>query len=133
MFHNLVQAAGRGRCRHTVDGKAPPMTLSVMCNVEFAAHWYETAMPDAKVLPWGSGAPVAVKMKHDERVAALEEALRTVPERVASVSTYTMRKLAGLTAVEPDVFARLLKKVSVPGWNKQGRSFVRTSPFTVDI
>ena len=38
MFHNVMQAAGRGRCRHTVDGKAQPMALSVICNEDFQGH-----------------------------------------------------------------------------------------------
>jgi DNA-binding MurR/RpiR family transcriptional regulator len=55
--------------------------------------------------------------------------LRKLPENVDKVSTYTLRDLACLAGVTSAAFACLLRKVSVDGWRKEGRSFVRTSPF----
>jgi len=123
MFHNVMQAGGRGRCRHTVDGKAQPMTLSLICNDTFPASLWQAAMPGVVVSEWRAKHATKVSMQ-DDRVRAVEAALGKV--RVDSVSFKSMRPLAGLEGIHPDVYTGVLAKVSAPGWHRKGRSFIRT-------
>lgn len=132
MFHHVIQAAGRGSCRHTTDGKALPMTLSIICSEQFPADWWQRAMPGVSVTSWHAqhATPAAAQ---DERLASIVRALGGVGHDVDRVSTRSLRSLASLEGVSKETYVRLLAKVSAPGWRREDRSFVRVSPFEVIV
>jgi hypothetical protein len=125
MFHNIIQAAGRGRCRHTVNGKAQPMTLSLICNDTFPHSLWNAAMPGVKVYDWTAKHATKASAT-DERVKAVERTLAGLS--VERVSTRALRTLAGLDSVTPNVFTDVIAKVRAYGWAREGRSFIR-NPF----
>src|SRR5690606_35518817 len=71
MFHNVIQAAGRGACRHTTEGKAHPMTLTLLCSEVFPPEWWAEAM---------SGAVVTVVDAAADREEAREAVKRSILE-----------------------------------------------------
>lgn len=125
MFHHVVQAAGRGRCRHTKDGRAEPMTLSVICSEEFPHDWWQLAMPGVKVTTW-HGEHATPMAQECEKLEALRAALIGLPSSVERVTASSLRHLAGLDAVAPYTYSRLLTKLTVDGWRRTGRSFERS-------
>lgn len=131
MFHNLMQFAGRGSCRRTVDGKAGAMQMMVLCNDTFSAEVWQAAMPGVHVR--------AARSKHDTkrgRATVTQEALQKAFEKVNPADDYiasrTLKLLAGLERMDADKFSRVLAKLrkdGAEGWTyqKSRQGFVRDS------
>jgi hypothetical protein len=124
MFHNIIQAAGRGACRTTVNGAASPMLLTLFCVETFPAEWWQEAMPGVTVDEAHAGATERAA-KQSAELKALQDALAGLPDVDRKVSTRTLRVIAGLQSMQADRFARLLTQVKAEGWKREGRSFVR--------
>lgn len=127
VFHNVMQAAGRGACRDTVEGSARPMQVALICSDVFPSEWWQAAMPGVQVLPWKSEHAVRVRIS-DDRGEALRLALERLPKHQESVATRTLKKLAGLDGLSSNAYRHTLKALKVSGWQQQERSFVR-NPF----
>jgi hypothetical protein len=129
MFHHLMQFAGRGSCRNTVDGRAEAMQLTVICNDVFPAELWQAAMPGVVVHE--------ARSKHATRyhrsTATAEAILKAFTEVRPSddyVSARTIKALAGLSDMRAHKFSEALAKVrkqGVKGWAymKERRGFVR--------
>ncbi|MCZ8131598.1 MAG: hypothetical protein O9284_09900 [Steroidobacteraceae bacterium] len=131
VFHNIVQAAGRGSCRNTVDGAAKPMHLALVCSDDFPAEWWQSAMPGVSVQPWKAkhAKPARLISEHERAILA---ALDKVSERDGYVSAKTLKALAGLTSLHRMTYSRALKGAAshAEGWgyDTSRRSFIR-NPF----
>jgi hypothetical protein len=124
MFHNIIQAAGRGACRTTVNGTAERMSLTLLCVESFPTEWWQEAMPGVVVTLEKPGAKArAAKQSYVER--ALLAALAAVPMSDAKVSSRTLKLLAGLGTMHPVRYSELLAKLNAPGWQRDGRGFYR--------
>ena len=124
MFHNVVQAAGRGACRTTRNGAAERMTLTLLCVETFPVEWWQEAMPGVIVEEIQPSAKVrAAKISAEHR--AVIEKLGALPGTDNSVSLRTLKTLAGLQSMRPDAYSRMVAKLKVPGWRRDGRSFYR--------
>lgn len=124
VFHNIVQAAGRGSCRTTVDGRALPMQIALICSDEIPAAWWDAAMPGVVVQPWHAVHAKPQRLS-DDRGEALRLALSTLPVHQQGIATRTLKKLAGLDGLSSHAYRHTLKSLAVPGWQQQARSFVR--------
>jgi hypothetical protein len=129
MFHHLVQFAGRGSCRNTIDGRAEAMQLTVICNDTFPGEMWQTAMPGVVVSEGRSDFDTKFA-----RTNATADAIRrgfTVVRTIESyVSTRTLKALAGCTAMPSNKFSEALFKVrqkGIEGWTyeKARRGFTR--------
>lgn len=127
VFHNVVQAAGRGSCRTTRDGHALPMQVALICSDEFPAEWWQAAMPGVRVEPWRAVHAKPQRLS-DDRAEALRIALDRLPRPQQSIATRTLKKLAGLEGLTSSAFKYTLKSFKANGWSQQDRSFVR-NPF----
>jgi hypothetical protein len=127
VFHNVVQAAGRGSCRTTVDGKALPMQVALICSDEFPSEWWQAAMPGVVICPWHAIHAKPQRLS-DDRCEAIQIALSRLPRSQDVVAKSTVKKLAGLDGLNSSAYKRALQGLKVPGWSQQGRSFVR-NPF----
>jgi hypothetical protein len=127
VFHNVVQAAGRGSCRTTVDGRALPMQVALICSDEFPSEWWQAAMPGVVICPWHAIHAKPQRLS-DDRCEAIQIALSRLPRSQDVVAKSTVKKLAGLDGLNSSAYKRALQGLKVPGWSQQGRSFVR-NPF----
>ena len=127
VFHNIVQAAGRGSCRTTVEGRALPMQVALLCSDDIPSEWWQAAMPGVVVHPWHAVHAKPQRLSND-RGEAIRLALGKLPARQESIATRTLKKLAGLDGLSSHAYRHTLKALSVPGWQQQDRSFIR-SPF----
>jgi hypothetical protein len=124
MFHNVIQAAGRGACRTTTNGAASPMTLTLFCVETFPAEWWQEAMPGVIVEEHYEGAKErAAKSRADEQ--AILSVLAGLPANVQRVSARTLKVLAGLQPMRADRFSRLLGTLELSDWQREGRGVVR--------
>lgn len=124
MFHNIIQAAGRGACRTTVNGAAHAMTLTLLCVETFPAEWWQEAMPGVVVTEERPGSRERAARKSDAERAVLA-ALDAVPMSDPKVSSRTLKLMAGLAAMHPVRYSELLAKLDAPGWRRDGRGFYR--------
>lgn len=129
MFHDVYQAAGRGACRNTADGKALPMSLAIICNDVFPEEWWQAAMPGVSVTDWHGkhATPAALRGEHEGAIVA---ALGRIPSGVFTVSARALKGLAGLDAMRPKPYSRVLRRalLKAPEWRTEGRGLAR-SPF----
>jgi len=128
VFHNVIQAAGRGNCRTTRNGQASAMRVALICSDEFPADWWQAAMPGVVVEAWRATHAKRARLSED-RHEAIKIALTRLPKDQSSVSTYTLRALSGLEGLSRNTYQKALAAVTVEGWRHEGRSFVRVSPF----
>lgn len=128
LFHNVVQAIGRGACRVTRNGKALPMRAALICVDEFPAEWWELAMPGVTVQPWKAKHATRARLAAD-RHEAIRLALASLPPQQDAISTAALRSLARLDGLSRAAYSKALLSAKVDGWRHEGRSFVRTSPF----
>jgi hypothetical protein len=130
MFHNVIQAAGRGSCRSTINGAAEPMALTMLCVETFPLDWWQEAMPGVAVIEEKPSAQARAAVRSEKR-KALAEALAQLAPDVDEVSARTLKVLAGLSHLRPDAYSRVLSKLVLPaGWRRDGRTFYRC-PFDV--
>jgi hypothetical protein len=127
VFHHIVQAAGRGSCRTTVEGRALPMKVALICSDDIPAGWWQAAMPGVVVQPW-TAIHARPQRLSDDRGEAIRLALSRLPAHQQSVATRTLKKLVGLDGLSSDAYRHTLRSVRIPGWSQQARSFVR-NPF----
>lgn len=128
MFHGVIQALGRGACRTTRNGRAERMSAGIICSDEFPAEWWHLAMPGVTVKTWNAKHAQPSRVAED-RSEVIRAALKRLPKEQAVVSARTLRSLAGLEGLSSDAYNWSLRSVRVDGWKRQGRSFVRSSPF----
>jgi hypothetical protein len=124
MFHNVIQAAGRGDCRTTRRGEAMPMTLTLLCSEVFEPAWWDEAMPDCVVTVQHPDR-LARTEQHVEDSKVIAEVLRALPLGNERIASKTLKVAAGMSSMRADVYSRLLSKLAVPGWTRDGRGFVR--------
>jgi hypothetical protein len=124
MFHNIVQAAGRGACRTTVNGAASPMSLTLFCSETFPVAWWQEAMPGVVVNELRSGAKERAEKAREGEQAVLS-ALAGLPFSDQRVSLRTLKVLAGLQSMPTNRFSELLRTIKPADWARDGRSFVR--------
>ena len=96
MFHNIIQAAGRGACRTTVNGSAEAMTLTLLCVETFPATWWQQAMPGVRVIEEKPG-ELARAAAQSSAHKALTDALAKLPTSDAEVSSRTLNGPAPLS------------------------------------
>lgn len=124
MFHNVIQAAGRGSCRTTKDGAAGAMTLTLLCVETFPPEWWQEAMPGVVVTEEKPNAQArALRQSDSER--AIHAALEALPLNQERVSTRVLKSLAGLQSLRPNRYSELLKHLHIPNWRRDGQSLYR--------
>jgi hypothetical protein len=135
MFHNVIQAAGRGSCRHTIDGRALPMRLALICNDTFPAEWWQSAMPGVKVDEWDAKHATQDRARAEHEHAVIQ-ALAKVSHVEPYVSARTLKALAGVDGLPPMVSTRILQRAAqrASGWtyDTTRRGFTRNHFFTVE-
>ena len=124
MFHNVIQAAGRGDCRTTRRGEAMPMTLTLLCSEVFEPEWWDEAMPDCVVTVQHPGQRARAE-QHVQDSKAIMDALLALPLSIERIASKTLKVTAGLSSMRADVYSRLLAKLAVTGWARDGRGFIR--------
>jgi hypothetical protein len=124
MFHNVIQAAGRGDCRTTRRGEAMPMTLTLLCSEVFEPEWWDLAMPDCVVTVQHPGQRARAE-QHVQDSKVIADVLKALPVGNERIASKTLKVAAGLSSMRADVYSRLLSKLAVPGWTREGQSFVR--------
>jgi hypothetical protein len=130
MFHNVIQAAGRGACRTTKDGSAEAMTLTLLCVETFPAEWWQEAMPDVAIVEEKPGAKARAAKNADTERAILN-VLDALPTEQEQVSARTLKTLAGLQSLRPNRYSELLGRIHIPGWTRDGQNLYRC-PFAVE-
>jgi hypothetical protein len=104
VFHCLMQATGRARCRHTVDGKASPTQVDWIGLEDFPEDYWRLAMPGIKLGTWGDRVVQQRKTK-----AAAHEIVRYLERTqfdVDYVSSRTLKSGAGLEHLNKMTFGR---------------------------
>lgn len=127
MFHNIIQAAGRGSCRTTRDGAAEPMSLTLLCVETFPSEWWQAAMPGVVVSEECPGRKARAASQTAAERAVLD-ALEGLPQTHGAVSSRTLKVLAGLQSMKPNRYSELLDKIvaaGLHGWRRDGQSFNR--------
>ena len=101
-----------------------PMTLTLLCSEVFEPTWWDEAMPDCVVTVQHPGQR-ARSDQHVQATKAITTVLLALPETVDRIAAATLKVAAGLSSMRADVYSRLLSKLTVRGWTREGRSFVR--------
>lgn len=131
IFHALLQAAGRGACRDTLDGQCRPMALDWIGIEDFPEQWWRDALPGCQLTAWE---PLVLtrRVREADAVKAMRAFLERQPPSVDCVSCKTLKLGAGLAAMRPDTFSKhrnTLLAQGLKGWRYEGRSFVRLPEF----
>jgi hypothetical protein len=128
MFHHVIQFAGRGACRTTVNGKAGRMSLTLFCSEAFDASWWQQAMPGVKVEEVRPDV-VARAAQSSADVQAIEKVLAELPADVTRILARTLKVSAGLQAMHSMTYSRLLGKLKLSDWRRAGRGLERVPMF----
>ena len=121
MFHHLIQFAGRGSCRNTIDGCAEEMQLTVFCKDTFPGEMWQAAMPGVVVTEGRSRHDSGVT-RRSETSDAIRRAFAAVRESDSYVSSRILKGLAGLSSMRPNKFSEALARVreqGIQGWAYQ--------------
>lgn len=123
----LYQAISRGSCRFTTDGKANPMRVWLCHHDHRIKGELDRLMPGLTWADWevgekgGPGKAEALTLRIADHLRA------TSADKISNRSIKTALGLRGTPAA---TFTRAVGAVELPGWRREGQSFVREGTST---